>query len=116
VTEDPHDRFGTPDAAFEAARVSHGQDNPFLRMGMYVPTRHEVATMGPKELFAVLDGWMWESPTELIPRPGQIVEVRKVLLSRPDVGDPAVQEILALVDDYLGAGKDREDAKTESPE
>jgi hypothetical protein len=99
--EDPNDRFGTPPEAFEAAMASHGKDNPFVRIGMYVPTRQEVATMDPKILFEILDCWIWESPTELIPRPGQIQQLREVLLRRPDVEDPAVQEVVAMVTDYL---------------
>jgi hypothetical protein len=101
MTDDPNDRFGMPEEAFEAARRSHGQDNPFVRLGMYVPTRHEVATMEPKTLLVVLDFWIWESPTELIPRREQVVEVRRILRDRPDIDDPAVQDIIGLVDRYL---------------
>jgi hypothetical protein len=101
VDDDPNDRFGMPQEAFEAAKESHGKDTPFLRVGMYVPTRHEVATMDPKDLLEILDFWIWESPTELILREGQIEQVRAVLLRRRDVDDPAVQEVLALVHEYL---------------
>lgn len=72
-----------------------------IRLGMYVPTRHEVATMQPGDLLEILDMWIWECPTELIPRRQQIVQVREVLLGRPDHQTAAVQEILGLVDDYL---------------
>jgi hypothetical protein len=98
---DRNDRFGTPDSAFEAALESHGRDNPFVRMGMYVPTRHEVATMDPGELFEILDGWLNESPSELIPSRAQVQEVRAVLADRPDAESQAVQEILALCDEVL---------------
>lgn len=104
MKNDPYDRFGTPDEAFIAARQSHGESNPLVRMGMYVPTRHEVATMAPRDLLEVLDLWIWESPIELIPRREQIVQVREVLVSRPDAQDTAVQEVLDLVDDYLSGG------------
>jgi hypothetical protein len=46
VDQDPGDRFGMPENAFEAARESHGADNPFIRMGMYVPTRGGVLATG----------------------------------------------------------------------
>ena len=98
---DPNDRFGMPDSAFEAALESHGRNNPFIRMGMYVPTRHEVATMEPGELFEILDGWLSESPSELIPSRAQVREVKAVLAARPDAGSPAVQEIVALCDEVL---------------
>ncbi len=81
-----NDRFGTPDGAFEAARASHGADNPILRVGMYVPTRAEVATRPADELSWVLECWMWESPAELIPSYAQIREVRA---------------LIAMCDDYL---------------
>lgn len=44
MTHSPDDRFGMPESAFQAARESHGLDNPVIRMGMYVPTREEVDT------------------------------------------------------------------------
>lgn len=90
-----------PEEAFRQAVESHGANNPVIRMGMYVPTRSEVATMDPTELLEILDLWIWESPTELIPRAGMIDEVRDVLRSRPDGRTEAVQEIIALCDDYL---------------
>ena len=43
-------------------------------------------------------------PTELIPTRQQIVEVREVLLSRRDQAAAPVQQIIALVDDYLSGG------------
>jgi hypothetical protein len=98
---DPDDRFGMPDSAFEAALESHGRDNPFIRLGMYVPTRHEVARMEPVELFEILDAWLNESPSELVPSRAQVREVREVLAARPDAGSPEVQEIVALCDEAL---------------
>jgi hypothetical protein len=52
---DPNDRFGTPDSAFSSASASHGADNPCHRMDMYVPTRHEVATLPVDRLSFILD-------------------------------------------------------------
>jgi hypothetical protein len=98
---DPNDRFGMPDSAFEAALESHGRDNPVIRVGMYVPTREEVRTLPPEDLDLILDFWMWESPTELIPSREQIAAVRSVLLSRPDAEMPEVRAIVAACDDYL---------------
>jgi hypothetical protein len=53
------DRFNTPDQAFADAQASHGEDNPFMRMGRYVPTRHEVATLPIEDLAFILDLWMY---------------------------------------------------------
>jgi hypothetical protein len=58
LMHDPNDRFGMPQGAFEAALDSHGQGNPSIRPGMYVPTRREVAEMNSDDLFSVLIDWM----------------------------------------------------------
>ncbi len=78
------DRFGMPDSAFEAAGRSHGFNKPAFRVGMYVPTRAEVATLAPNELRQILIGWFYECPTELIPNITQIREVIAILTSRAD--------------------------------
>lgn len=96
-----NDRFGTPDEAFRAAKQSHGSQNPFVRMGMYVPTRAEVATADPAWLAGVLDLWLYESPTELIPNHSQIEDVRAVLLARSDASSPEVASLVAECDRYL---------------
>jgi hypothetical protein len=101
MTHSPDDRFGMPESAFQAARESHGLDNPVIRMGMYVPTREEVATRPAAELYAVVIDWMWESPSELIPDNTQIAELRAILLSRTDADNPDVQQLIAACDDYL---------------
>jgi hypothetical protein len=95
------DRFGTPESAFEAAQRSHGLNNPATRMGMYIPTREEVGSMPAGALSAVIDLWLWESPTELIPTPRQIVEVRSVLIARSDAQTPAIMQIVADCDHFL---------------
>jgi hypothetical protein len=101
MTYSPNDRFGMPESAFQAARESHGLDNPVMRMGMYVPTRNEVATRPAAELYPILIDWMWESPSELIPNNTQIAELRVILLSRTDADNPDVQQLIAACDDYL---------------
>jgi hypothetical protein len=101
------DRFGMPQAVFDAARESHGSTNPVVRLGMYVPTRQEVAGMPAGELALLIDVWIWESPTELIPTPEQRAEVRSVLRARPDANDPEVMAIIAECDDFLD-GRDPE--------
>lgn len=98
---DENDRFGT-DTAFRAAMESHGLDNPMVRMGMYVPTREEVATRRISDLAATLDMWMWESPTELIPTAAQITEVRAILAGRVDAHLPEAVALIAECDRYLG--------------
>ncbi|MBQ4855779.1 hypothetical protein IMW82_13965 [Rhodanobacter sp. B2A1Ga4] len=100
---DPDDRFGMPESAFKAARESHGLDSPVFRAGMYVPTRHEVATLPATQLSSIVIDWMWESPSELIPDNAQIGALREILLARSDVDLPEVQQLIAECDDYLKA-------------
>lgn len=95
------DRFGMPDSAFRAAREHHRRDNPTVRLGRYVPTRRDVVTLGADDIAFLLDLWMWESPTELIPSDDQIREVRSVVSSRLDADTPEVQAIIAEYDRHL---------------
>lgn len=99
--ENPEDRFGMPEEAFRRAVESHGRNNPLIRLGMYVPSRQEVATMPIGSLAEILDYWMWESPTELIPSPTQIQEVRNVLEARPDAAEPETRALIAECEDYV---------------
>lgn len=98
---DPEDRFGMPASAFKAARESHGLDSPVFRMGMYVPTRHEVATLPATQLLPIVIDWMWESPSELIPNNDQIAQLRAILLARPDASDTEIRELIVACEDYL---------------
>jgi hypothetical protein len=95
------DRFGMPQSAFEAALDSHGRHNPVFRVGMYVPTRGEVARLPAKDLRFILTGWMWESPSELIPNNEQISAVRSILMTRTDAGEEDIQQLIAECDAYL---------------
>lgn len=95
------DRFGVTDEAFVRARESHGTNNPILRLGTYVPTRDEVASMPADDLLFVLDCWFGESPSELIPSSEQIREVRGVLTRRGDADTRDVQVLIALCDEYI---------------
>ena len=101
MQDNPSDRFGMPESAFRAAAQSHGRDNPTLRIGMYVPTRREVADLPADDLTFILDAWMWESPTELIPSLRQIREVRDVLVQRADRAAEEVRALIDLCDQYL---------------
>jgi len=67
MAADDDDRFGMPQSAFEAALNSHGRDNPVYRVGMYVPTRREVATL-PIEDHAL--GWELALPSTTAHTPG----------------------------------------------
>lgn len=96
-----NDRFGVTERQVEAAIESHGKNNPAYRMGMYVPTRQEVATMPIDELSILLDLWMWESPSELIPSRAQIAEVRRVVAERPDASTPEGLALLTDCDRYI---------------
>lgn len=101
---DHEDRFGMPQSAFQAARDAHGANNPTIRLGMYVPTRREVAEKPPEWLYTVLVDWLWESPSELIPTNEQIDQVRNVLLKRSDASDDAIVKLIAECDDFLSIG------------
>lgn len=95
------DRFGLPASAFEAGLDSHGRDNPTIRAGTYVPTRHEVATLEAAALTSLAIDWMWKSPSELIPNNEQIGDLRAILRSRPDADQPGIRQLVAACDDYL---------------
>jgi hypothetical protein len=101
----PSARFNTPDQGFADAKASHGEDNPFMRMGTYVPTRDEVATLPIDDLAFILDLWMYEGPTELIPSYQQIREVRSVLESRADADTAEARAVIAECDRYLAEEK-----------
>lgn len=94
--DDDNDRFGTSPEAFASAREKHKH---IYRTGMHVPTRKEVATMAPDELYEIFDEWLWESPTELIPRNDQIEAALKILEARAD--RRAVGHIIAECRRYL---------------
>ncbi len=68
---------------------------------MHVPTKDEVRSRAPAELAEILDVWMYESPTELIPTSSQIEAVRDDLSARADAGDAAVQQLIELCDRYV---------------
>jgi len=80
-SESQDDRFGFSEDTFAAVRKAHAG---VLRMGSYVPTRHEVSTMAPKDLIPILQDWFWESPSELIPSKAQESAVMAILRTRPD--------------------------------
>ncbi|EIL89954.1 hypothetical protein AB7849_18975 [Rhodanobacter sp. 115] len=98
---DPGDRFGMPASAFQAARESHGLDSPVFRMGMYVSTRQEVATLPATQLLPIVIDWMWESPSELIPNSDQIAQLRAILLARADAAEPEIRELVVACEEYL---------------
>jgi hypothetical protein len=83
-------KISMPASAFQSARESHGLNSPVIRLGMYVPTRGEVATRSVAELYPIVIDWMWESPSELIPNNKQIAELRAIPLTRPNTGSLAL--------------------------
>jgi hypothetical protein len=95
-----NDRFGFTENDFLAAIKSHGNSG-ILRSGMYIPTRHEVETLSVDELDEYLNGWMWESPNELIPSRNQISDVQKILESRLDAQSCSqlIEECRSYVED-----------------
>lgn len=100
-SEDEH--YGMPNSAVQQAQESHktAQDRGITRMGLFVPTRHEVRTMPPESIETMLDLWMYESPVEIIPSDSQIRDVRKDLQSRADAYCPEVQRAIQLCDRYI---------------
>lgn len=103
ATDLKHDRFGMPKSAFDAARDTHGHNNPVLRVGVDVPMQTEVASLPVEVLRPVLIDWMWESPSELIPSNEQIRGVIAILRARPDAKHPDVRELIQSCEDYLRA-------------
>lgn len=87
------ERFGVSDADLAAERERH---KGIHRSGMHIPTRAEVGSLNPLVLNSILDEWMWESPTLLIPTKDQIKRVMSVLEQRPDVAADEVQELLLM--------------------
>lgn len=85
------ERFGvTPELMRQVIEEHRG----IIRMGCYVPTRHEVATAEPALLESALVDWWWESPTALIPTRRQVDEVLAILKARPDAEGEGIQRIL----------------------
>ncbi|WP_156117505.1 hypothetical protein [Collimonas arenae] len=92
------DRFGVPDENLRAAEESVKKPNKY-ELHAYVPTRHEVATLGVKEITNILTGWMCHSPVEIIPSRAQITEVKLVLQERPDATQ--LSKLVAMCDHYV---------------
>jgi len=90
------DRFGISAAAIRTEVERH---RGIIRSGMYVPTRHEVRTAPLSWLAPVLQDWVWESPTLLIPSETMVEEVIAELTARPDA-DAA--EVRKLIDELRG--------------
>lgn len=98
MVHDSNDRFGMPDAAFRAAAEAQG-DTGVFRVGTYIPTRGEVATMPRNTLASILTDWIWESPTELIPSKAQISAVQEILEARQDAVD--FESVIDMCRDYV---------------
>jgi hypothetical protein len=83
VTTNDDDRFGMPESAMRAAAASHAAAIS-TRVGTFIPTRRDVATLPPADVRRVLIDWMHESPSELIPSADQIRQVEAILAARTD--------------------------------
>ncbi len=70
-----------------AIRAHKDSGSPALRVGLYVPTRAEVASWPAHRLLNTLEDWLYESPSELIPSDAQIGQVLAVLQARHDADD-----------------------------
>jgi hypothetical protein len=85
------DRFGiSPELMRQVIEEHRG----IIRVGCYVPTRHEVATAEPALLESALIDWWWESPTALIATRRQVNDVLAILKARPDAASEGIQRIL----------------------
>lgn len=60
-----------------------------------------MTTLPVDDLAVIVDLWMWESPTELIPTNEQIADVRAIIAARADAPLPAVADLIAECDKYL---------------
>lgn len=93
-------RFGVSTETMRQERDDH---LPIIRLGCYVPTVKEVFDTAPQKLYEILDFWMWESPTLLIPSDDQIKEVISVIEERPD--SDACEKALNACYRYVGGSK-----------
>lgn len=81
---DDNYRFGFSEESINSERVNHKGIN---RMGCFVPSVKEIREMTPNELSLILDLWLYESPTLLIPSNDQIQEVIEVIQGRNDIDE-----------------------------
>lgn len=94
---DPEDRFGVEIKTMTDEVESH-RALGIHRIGCYVPTRREVATMSAADLGPILEFWMWEGPSTLIPNNVQIADVLAILLARDDAGE--LEELVGACREY----------------
>ncbi|WP_211475083.1 hypothetical protein [Collimonas humicola] len=92
------DRFGIPGENIRAAEEAVKR-LPLHELHSYVPTRKEVATLAANEITEMLTGWMCRSPIEIVPSRSQIIEVKTVLLNRPDV--PELSGLVMMCERYI---------------
>lgn len=99
-----NDRFRVPESRLRAAarfagmRIHARYSAEAAFFNSYVPTRKEVATLPGEKIHRILLDWMTNSVTEIIPSPGQIAEVKAILLKREDV--TALSETIAMCNCY----------------
>ena len=90
-------RFGI---SIEIIKKELDHHSPIIRSGCYVPTAKEVHSLSPDQLLPILEDWLWESPTLIIPSNKQIEEVLSVIKERPDAMN--CSNLLDLCLDYIG--------------
>lgn len=95
------DRFGVPEENIHATKETVRRQ-ALHDLHSYVPTRKEVATLAPKEITEILTGWMCRSPIEIVPSRSQIIEVKIVLLARPDASE--LSRLMTMCDHYINNG------------
>ena len=92
MNTDPDDRFGFTLDDIKAVMEEH---RGMIRLGCYIPTRAEVASVERETLCAALHDWWWERPARLIPNDDQVDAVIEVLLQRADADHPDIQRLIA---------------------
>lgn len=75
------------------------EQNGIYRDGMLVPSVDDVKTMTIEKLAPLVIGWLWESPTTMIPSEDQVRQLRSVLSTRSNDANDLIKEC----DDFLGS-------------
>lgn len=103
-------RFGMHPDQLNAAMASSAvaAAKGIVRMGMYVPTRFEVRTWPALPLSYMLDLWLYDCPSEIIPSDNQVREIIFELERRPDKDEQIILNIVEFLNEYIHPKADAE--------
>ncbi|WP_050477728.1 hypothetical protein [Herbaspirillum rhizosphaerae] len=93
-----YEYFGIPETNLQAARHFKKKQKKH-NFNVDVPSRKEVATLGPQEIRKLMVAWMCDSVTEIIPSRSQIAEARLILLAREDAA--SLSGLIEMCDHYI---------------